>query len=147
MQDLLNDQPPLSFWLISGAALIWNLFGMIIYVGQVSATPEGLAAANYTAEQIAFLETTPAWVTSAFAISVTTGVLGCVALLLRKAWALPLFVISLVAVLAQNIYSFIIKDVTTVFGTTPVIIQSMVIVIGAALIWYAARLKSKRWIS
>lgn len=140
-------QPSLAFWFIGGAALIWNLFGLIVYIGQVSATPEGLAAANYTPEQIAFIESTPAWVTSAFAISVTAGVLGCVFLLLRKAWALPMFVVSLIAVVIQNIHSFVLENVTAVFGTTPLMIQSAVMLIAIGLVFYARRMRTKGWIS
>lgn len=147
MTDGFRSQPSLAFWLAGGAALIWNLIGMIVYVGQVSATPEGLAAAGYTAGQIAFLEQSPAWVTSAFAIAVTAGVLGSLFLLLRKAWAVPAFVVSLVAVLAQNFYSFVLEDVTAVYGMAPVGIQAAVIVIAAALIWYSLKTKGKGWLS
>ena len=77
MTGQLNARPTMLFWFISGAALIWNLFGMMIYVSQVSATPEQLAEA-YRPEQVEFLLGTPKWATAAFALAVTTGVLGCV---------------------------------------------------------------------
>ena len=146
MTDGFRSQPSLVFWLVGGAALIWNLFGLIVYIGQVSATAEGLAAAGYTTEQIAFLEQTPVWVTSAFAISVTAGVLGSLFLLFRKAWAVPAFFVSLLSVLTQNLYSFVLEDVTAVYGTTPLFDQSAVVVIAAALIWYSIRMKDKGWL-
>ena len=147
MNDDFRTEPSILFWIISGAALIWNLFGMMIYYGQVSATPESLAAANYTAEQIAFLDSTPSWVTSVFAISVTAGVLGSILLLLRKAWAVPLFVLSLATVLIQNIHSFLLTDVVAVFGTTPVMIQSTVILIAIGLVFYSLRVMGKGWLA
>lgn len=146
MTDGFRSQPSLAFWLIGGAALIWNLFGLIVYLDQVSATPETLAAAGHTADQIAFLDRTPVWVTSAFAISVTAGVLGSLFLLLRKAWALPVFIVSLVSVLVQNLYSFVLEDVMAVYGTTPLFVQSAVVVIAAALVWYSTRIKDKGWL-
>jgi len=146
MSDLLNGRPSLSFWIIGGAALIWNLFGLIVYFMQVSASPEELAAA-YTAEQVDFMISTPSWATSAFAIAVNAGVLGSLFLLLRKAWAVPLFVISLVAVLIQNLNSFVLNDVIALFGTTPAIIQSTIMIIGVLLIWYSRGAKNKGWIS
>ena len=146
MSDLLNGRPSLSFWIIGGAALIWNLFGLIVYFMQVSASPEELAAA-YTAEQVDFMISTPSWATSAFAIAVNAGVLGSLFLLLRKAWAVPLFVISLVAVLIQNLNSFVLNDVIALFGTTPAIIQSTIVIIGVLLIWYSRGAKDKGWIS
>ena len=146
MSDLLNGRPSLSFWIIGGAALIWNLFGLIVYFMQVSASPEELAAA-YTAEQVDFMISTPKWATSAFAIAVNAGVLGSLFLLLRKAWAVPLFVISLVAVLIQNLNSFVLNDVIALFGTTPAIIQAAIVIVGVLLIWYSRGAKDKGWIS
>ncbi|MDH3266584.1 MAG: hypothetical protein OEM25_06425 [Gammaproteobacteria bacterium] len=136
----------MSFWLIGGAALIWNLFGFIVYYMQVSATPEQLAA-QYSPEQIEFMANTPVWATSAFAIAVNAGVLGSLFLLLRKAWAVPLFVLSLVAVLVQNIDSFVLNDAIAIFGTTPAFIQGTVLLIAVALLLYARATKAKGWIT
>ena len=146
MSDLLNDKPAMSFWIVGGAALIWNLFGLIVYVMQVSATPEELAAA-YNPEQVEFMLSTPKWATSAFAIAVTTGVIGCFFLLLRKVWALPMFVISLIGVLIQNLNTFVLNDAFAVFGSTPAIIQSVIVVIAIALVWYSHTAKSRGWIA
>lgn len=143
---LLNGRPTSSFWIIGGAALIWNLFGLIVYYMQVSASPEELAAA-YSAEQVEFMLATPKWATSAFAIAVNAGVLGSLFLLLRKAWAIPLFVISLVAVLLQNLNTFVLNDALAVFGATPAIIQSTILIIAVALIWYSRSAKVKGWVS
>lgn len=146
MINALDDKPTTSFWAISAAALIWNLFGFLVYVMQVTATPEELAAA-YTEEQVAFIQSAPVWATSVFAIAVTTGVLACLTLLLRKAWAVPLFVVSLAAVLLQNIHSFVLNDAIAVFGPPPAFIQATVVAIGAAMIWYSRRAQKKRWLS
>ena len=137
----------MTFWLIGGAALIWNLFGLMVYISQVTATPEGLEAAGYTAEQIAFMEQTPEWVTSVFAIAVNAGVLGCILLLLRKAWAVPVFALSLVAVLVQNAHGLLMTDMIALFGTVPVFIQLAVIVIAIALLLYSRSLKAKGTLS
>ena len=134
------------FWLISGAALIWNLFGLIVYYLQVSATPEQLAA-QYSPEQIEFMLSTPVWATSAFAIAVNAGVLGSLFLLLRKAWAIPMFILSLIAILVQNLNSFVLNDVIAMFGTTPAIIQAAVLLIGIALLLYSRATKAKGWLS
>ncbi len=145
MTEDITGKPPMSFWLIGGIALIWNLFGMYIYVNQVTATPAGLAAGGYTLEQIDFMMAIPQWATSAFAIAVTTGVVACLFLLLRKALATALFVISLAAVLVQNFYTFALNDALTIFGPAPAVIQSVVIIVAAALIWYARHARNKGW--
>ena len=146
MSEVLNGKPPVTFWVIGAAALLWNLLGLIVYVLQVTASSEDLAAA-YTAEQVAFIESVPKWAVSAFAIAVTTGVLGSLLLLLRKAVAIPVFVLSLVAVLVQNINSYVLNDAIALFGTTPAIIQGVVIIIGLALIFYSRKAKAEGWIT
>jgi len=146
MSDLLNGRPSLSFWIIGGAALIWNLFWLIFYFKQVSASPEELAA-TFTAEQVDFLMSTPKWATSAFAIWVNAGVLGSLFLLLRKAWAVPLFILSLLAVVVQDIDAFVLRSALDVWGTDGIFVPSIVVVIGVVLVWYSRGAKDKGWIS
>jgi len=136
----------MTHWLVAGAALIWNLFGFMIYLMTVRATPEQMAQ-QYTAAEIAFMDAVPVWATSANAIAVTTGVLACVLLLLRKSLALPLFVASLVALLVQDLYSFVLKDVVSVFGMVPAYIQGTVLIIAIALVFYARGAKSRGLLS
>jgi len=91
MNDELNGSAPMTHWLVGGAALIWNLFGFMVYLMTVRATPEQMAQ-QYSAAEIAFMDAVPVWATSANAIAVTTGVLACVLLLLRNSLALAPFV-------------------------------------------------------
>ena len=36
MSDIFNGKPTTNFWIIGGAALVWNLIGVLIYVGNVT---------------------------------------------------------------------------------------------------------------
>lgn len=145
MIDALDNRPSTLFWAISAAALIWNLFGFLVYVTQVTASPDALATA-YTDAQVAFIQSTPVWATSAFAIAVTTGVLASVFLLLRRSLAVTLFVVSFAAVLVQNFHSFVLNDVIGMFGTTPAYIQAAVVGIGAAMILYSRHAGTRGWL-
>ncbi len=142
MSDESNGATPMTHWLVAGAALIWNLFGFMIYLMTVSATPEQMAQ-QYSAAEIAFMDAVPAWATSAHAIAVTAGVLACVLLLLRKSLALPLFVVSLVALLVQDLNMFVVEDVVGLFGMLPAYIQGTVFLVAIALIWYTRAAKSR----
>ena len=146
MSDTLNGKPSTSFWIISAVALVWNLLGFMMYLMQVTATPEALAAA-YSDEQVAFIESVPVWAVSAFAIAVNAGLLGCLLLLLRKAWAVPVFIVSLIAVLIQNVHSFLLGDAIGVFGVQTLIIQTIVVVIAGLLVWYSRSAKARGWLS
>ena len=146
MSEEMDGGTPMTHWLIGGAALIWNLFGFMVYLMTVRATPEQMAQ-QYSAAEIAFLDSVPMWATSANAIAVTTGVLACVFLLLRKSLALPLFIASFVALLVQDLHAFVIADVVSVFGMVPAYIQGTVLVIAIALIFYTRGAKNRGLLS
>jgi len=136
MTDNNYTAPGITFWIISGAALIWNLFGLMIYYMTVTITPEELAA-RFQPDQVVYIEAVPVWVTSAFAIAVTTAVIGSVLLLLRKSLAVPVFLVSLVAVLTQHTYSFILTDVIAVLGMLQAYIAGTVLTITVLLVLYS----------
>jgi hypothetical protein len=146
MSDETGVKPPLSFWIVSGVALAWNLIGLFMYYSGVSATPEQLQAV-YTPEQYAAIEATPVWVTSAFAIATTFGVIASVVLLLRKAAAFTLFLVSLVALLVQDLYLFLLSDSLAVFGSSLLVIQGCVLVGGVIWVWYARLARTTGWIA
>jgi hypothetical protein len=145
MSDVINGKPPTSFWVFSGAALVWNLIGLIFYYGQVTMSPE--TAQTLTAEQQAFFASTPTWATSAHAIAVTAGVLGSLLLLFRKAWAVPIFVLSFAGIVVQDLHAFVLGNALDVFGANAIILPAIVLLIGAALIWYSRGAKDKGWIA
>lgn len=133
---------PMWYWFVACVALIWNLFGVMAYYMQVSATPEQLAEV-YNAEQVALLLAVPAWATSATAIATNGGALACILLLLRKSLALPVFVVSLIAIVVQDIYLFGLSDSIAKFGNFPLIMQSAVLVIAIALVWYSRSIANR----
>lgn len=146
MSDMLLDKnPPLSFWIFSGAALVWNLLGLVMYISTVTMQPEALA--KMSAEHQAFYAGTPAWATAAFAIAVNAGVLGSLFLLLRKSWAVPMFVLSLVAVIAQNVDAFVLRDAYSLGGINSVIIPALVFVVAVLLVFYSRATKANGWLS
>ena len=145
MNDVVNNKPPSSFYWIAGLALIWNLLGLFAYISQVTLGPEALAAMS-DAER-ALYENMPAWATGAFAIAVNAGVLGCLLLIMRKSWALPVLVLSLAGVLVQMAYNFLMSNALEVMGAEAAIGPAVVLVVGIFLIWYANFAKNKGWLT
>ncbi|MFK5889920.1 MAG: hypothetical protein QM486_04230 [Flavobacteriaceae bacterium] len=125
-----------TFKIIAIVALIWNLMGVFAYLGQVYLTDE--AKALLPQENQDFYAHVPAWYTSAFAIAVFAGALGCLTLLLRKPMAKLLLLLSLIGVLIQSFYSFFIQtdmpiSVATAGG--PIVI----ILVSIFLVWYSRK--------
>jgi hypothetical protein len=145
MVDYLNGRPTTNFWIIGGAALVWNLIGLVFYIGHVTAAPEALAKLPEAQQE--FLTTTPLWATAAFAIAVNAGVVGSLFLLLRKTWAVPMFVLSLVAIVVQDVDAYLMRDAFGVLGISSLIVPSMVFVIAVLLLLYSRATKAKRWLN
>jgi len=132
------------FYIISALALIWNILGVIAYLGQVY-MPQEVKQALPPAEQ-AYYANAPDWVTGVFAIAVFAGVLGCIALLIRKHIAILLLFLSLLAVLIQFVYNTLVQTdmkVTAVKLVWP----ALIIVIAVFLVWFAKDSKTKGYIS
>jgi hypothetical protein len=142
MSDLLDDKPEMSFWVIGACALVWNLIGLVLYYSHVSMTPDALE--GFTQAQQAFFNTTPVWATSAYAVAVTAGVLGSLFLLLRKAWAVPLFVLSLIGIVVQDLHAFVLSNGLEVWGTGGIYLPVIVIVVAIALVVYSRGAKRER---
>jgi len=130
-----------AFWVIAGAMLVWNLIGLMFYYQQSTLTPELMVELGMTPQQIAHVTNTPAWGHSGYAIAVNAGVLGAIFLLLRKVWAIPLFVLSLVGALVQDLDAFLLRDAMDAWGSGAPVLPLIVIVICVVEIWYSRRAK------
>lgn len=138
---------PTSFWVIAGIGLVWNLIGLASFAMQMVATPEQMAEMYPTEAQQAYVNAIPVWATGAYALAVIAGVLGCVALLMRKSVAKILFGLSIAGVIVQNGYGFLVANGIEVFGLAATALPILVIVIGVGLLIYTGRAESKGWVS
>ena len=142
---MTNSTAPRWFSIVAIVALIWNLLGVMAYIMQVTMNPETYAALPEA--QRTLLESTPAWATAAFAIAVNGGALGSLALVLKKSWAVPLLMLSLLGVVVQMFHSFFISNSFEVFGPGGMIMPIMVMAIAIYLVFLSRQAKDQDWIS
>ncbi len=135
--------PPKWFWLVSILALIWNILGVIAYLSQVYASPEAIEALPQIERDL--LDSSPSWVTAAFAIAVWAGTLGCILLLLRKVMAHFVLVISLIGVVVQMSWVFFVSNSLEVYGPGQSVMPIFVLIVGLLLILFARKGKAKSW--
>ena len=146
MTKNVTTKPPAWFWVVSAVALLWNLVGAMAYLAQAFITDEGKAM--LLAEKLELLENTPAWATAAFAIAVWAGVLGCIGLLVRKKWARPVLLLSLLGILVQMAYSFFMTNAVEVYGAAQGVVMPLLLIgIGIGLVLFAKSSQNKGWIS
>jgi len=137
-------KPPTWFWVVSVIALLWNLIGVMNYLNQAF-NQVALLESMDQAQREAF-EGIPAWATAAFAIAVFSGTLACIGLLVRKKWAKPLFIISLIAALAQFIHWLFISNAVEAFGPSTYAMPAVIIIIGIYLIFFSKKGIEKGWL-
>lgn len=145
MTDISTNKPPLWFWIVSIVALIWNLMGVMAYLGQAYMTDADLTALPETEQ--ALYANVPAWVSAAFAVAVFGGALASITLLLRKKIAKTLFIISLIGIVVQMSYNLFMSDVMEVYGPGGMIMPIMVLIIGVYLIMFSNKSIARNWIS
>jgi len=135
---------PLGFWIVSVLALLWNLLGLAIFFMQINMPAETLAA--MPAEQRALYESMPRWVDGAFAVAVFGGALGSAMLLMKKRLALPLLVLSLLGLLVQMGYTYLMTPAFQVYGPSGAILPVLLVLIALFLVWFARRSLARGWI-
>ena len=132
-------KPPVWFWIVSVIALFWNAMGVSQYIQQAYKTESWRSA--LTDEQFEMISNFPAWLTAAFAIAVFSGLLGSLALLLRKKWAYSLLLLSLIAVIIQMGYVFLQGYFDGIGMTLSIIVFALI------LVWFSKKSISKGWIT
>jgi hypothetical protein len=123
---------PLWLWIAALGGVAWNIFGAVQFANSATATTESLMASGQTPEQAAVMTGYPAWMTLAFAIGVSGGLVGSVPLLLRRPLAQPVLGTSLVAYVALWIGDAV-HGVFAAMGVPQVVILTTVVAIAAAL--------------
>lgn len=135
---------PQSLRYLAIAALVWNLLGVATFFVQIGLTPEELAA--LPAKQREVYAATPMWINIAYAFAVFGGSFGAVGLLLKKRWAVPLFLLSLLALLVQTLGAYAVTPVWRVFGPAGLVMPMLLVAIAVALLLYARRAASRGWL-
>lgn len=136
--------PPRSFWLISGLFLVWNLIGIMAFVMQTNMSQEALAALPEA--QRTLYSDTPVWATTAFAVAVFGGTLGCLFLLMRKSWAVPVLILSLAGIAVQMFHDFVFSPSLEVLGAAGLFMPILVTAGAIFLVGYARRARDRDWI-
>ena len=136
--------PPVWFWVVSVVALLWYLLDTSAFFMRLFMTDDAIKAMPENQQHL--YRDMPLWVNIVFACEVFGGTLGSIALLLRKQWALPLFVVSIFGTLAQTSNIWFLTDAISVMGAPAIVMPLVAIIICAAMFVLAKFVISKRWL-
>lgn len=138
-------KPPRWFTVVVAVALLWNILGLLAVLADLRLSPADIAA--LPEQQQALYKARPLWSVGASLVAVVGGTLGCLALLLRKRASLALLYASLLGVVLQDIGIFIAAGAGKLAGPVPFILQGLVLVIAAGLVFLAHRAASRSWLT
>lgn len=138
----MDTNVPKWFLPVGILALLWNLLGCMAYLSDVMLTPEDVAKLD--AAQQAMYAARPAWAVAATAVAVWGGAAGSLGLILRRRWATPLLIASLLGVIAQD-YNLLVLGGA---GADPVVLalQGLVLLIAIGLVLLARRASRLGWL-
>lgn len=142
----MSDQtkPPMSFWVIAVLALVWNGIGVISYLLVKLMTSEPTSEAMVEQEMV--IESLPVWVTSAYAVAVWGGLLASFLLLMRKSWAKTWFLLSLLGVLVQSVYTFFLSNTLADNGAGAFALPIAIIAVAIYLYFYSGKAIANGWL-
>ena len=133
---------PRHLWVVGILALLWNCIGAFDYL--MTQTKNAAYMSAFPPEQLEFFYGLPVWVVAAWAFAVWGGVLGSVLLLLRKRLAVPVFLVSLVAMVITTFQIWVLANAAEIFPDTFSRVFSVLIFAIAVGLFFYARAMSKR---
>ena len=144
--SVIRNRAPVWFWIVAVLSVLWGVMGVVAFYLDITTTPAQLA--QMPAYDQKLLASRPVWFLWLYGAAVWSGLIGGLVLLLRSRVAHPLFVLSLVLVIAMFGYVFAVTDLIAHkgFGTAagfPILIAT----IAALQIWFAAKARRHGWIT
>ena len=135
-----SNHVPAWYWVAAVLALLFECLGCFFYLAEVRLTPEQIAMMPL--DQAAMLSARPAWYYAAFGVAVWVGLAGAVGLLLRRAWAVPALLVSLLAVIVQFSSVLIVPEMRNI--SSDALLGPIVVALVCYGIYMLARLAKRR---
>lgn len=142
MATAMRASRPAWFTAVALLAVIWNAIGVAMYLSSVGVLGDPMT--GLTEAERAAASSIPGWVTGAFAIGTFAGLIGSLGLLLRKSWAQPVLIVSMLGLLVLEGWIVFFSDALEIFGIgIPIAVSA-----GAVLLaWLATEARRRGWLS
>ena len=142
MASVVRAAAPAWFRIVALIAILWNAFGVFMYLSSVGLFGDPLE--GLTEAERAIASGIPAWITAAFAIGTFAGLAGSLGLLLGRRWAWPLLLVSLVALLILEGWIVFVSGAVELHG----IAVPIAVTVGALLLaWLAYHARQRGWLA
>ncbi len=132
---------PRWFMAAAIAALLWELLGCAMYILQVTAD-----RATLPIDQRAMWEATPTWMIGAYAVAVWLGLAGAVLLAMRRRFAEPVLLGSLVAVVVQFSGLLLVPALRDRTPADAWLLPIVIVAVSYAIWHFARRARASGWL-
>ena len=140
-----TTKTPIHLWIVGIIAVLWNSVGAFDYTATQYRIESYMS--QFSPEQLEYFYAFPVWMDAAWAIAIWASVLGSLSLLLRKAWAVWLFGISILGLAVSTLYNFVLSDGMAVMGSEGAIFTVVIWVIALFLFFYAKAMAARKVLS
>lgn len=132
-------KPSVWYWVIAVLGLLWNSFGAADYLAYHLDT--AAYEARMEPDAVAYYNGLPGWLMYAWALAVWGGVLGWVLMLLRSRFAVPVFLVSLVAMVV-NFGWWVPTGGLSVMPAAGLVVTALVVAGAVFALWFARRARA-----
>ena len=134
---------PKWFTPVAVLALLWNLLGCFMIWMDATLTPDADAA--LPADQQAIHAARETWMVIGSIVAVAAGALGSLGLVLKRRWATPLLILSVLGLVVQDL-GFALISRTLPIPMAGWIMQGLVLVIAILLVVMARKAAAAGWL-
>ena len=145
MSNMIGARAPMWFRGAALLGLLWNAFGVYMYLKSVGMFGDPLAGLDPAHADLA--RTVPAWLTGVFAVAVFAGLLGSLWMVAGKKLASPLLLLSLLAVIVQSVWIVLVSNARAVEGAMALVMPLVITGVAALLLWLASKGSVKGWLA
>jgi hypothetical protein len=148
MQQAVSARVPAHLWIVGILSFVWSCFGAYDYTMTRMRNTDYIASAMPGTDPnavLAWIDAFPLYAQIGWGLGVWMGLLGSVLLLLRSRWAVWSYVLSLIGALLGLGYQIALAPPLPGAHESALtrMIPYIVIVIAAALVWYANTMQKK----
>jgi hypothetical protein len=137
-----TTRTPIHLWIVGILAVVWNAVGAFDYIATQYRIESYMS--QFTPEQLEYIYAFPVWLDAAWAIAIWASVLGSLSLLLRKAWAVWLFGVSILGLATSSVYNFVLSDGLAMMGAGAAIFTVVIWLIALFLFFYAKAMAARK---
>lgn len=140
-----NAKPPIWFWALAILLLLWEAVGVYACVMQLRLGAESWPdAMDYDRRLYLAM---PVWYNWVYVVATFGGLLGAIALVLRRTIAVPLYIVSLIAIVAMFGYVFATTDIIAHKGFAAAGFPIAIFLLGLLAVWLARTARARGWLT